>query len=223
MQLLNDKYGFEKIVVPFVDTNCYVLSCGKEALLIDAGGDGSEITSYMKNNKLKLTNVLITHGHYDHIEALDNILKEFKDVKIFASINEKGLINDKMKSLMDHELETTTQNAITYLEDNAEFKIFDLDIKMINTPGHTAGCVCYYLSSLNILFSGDTLFKDTYGRTDLPTSNTKDIVISISKKLMELPDDTKVYPGHGRDTTIGYERENSEIMRDYVINWAINN
>ena len=123
-------------------------------------------------------------------------------------------------NLMDHELKTETKDAINYIKDESVISKLGLDIKLIHTPGHTVGSCCYYIEELNILFSGDTLFCETYGRTDLPTSDTKAIVISVAVRLMKLGDNVEVYPGHGFRTSIGHERKNNELVRDYVIKWA---
>lgn len=208
-------YELKTLIVRHVQTNCYVLSLDKDCILIDAAGDGFEILQYIKNNSLNLKTILITHGHYDHIEALDLLHKEFPNVKIYACDVEREVIEDKTKSLMDHELDSTTQKAITYITDETIIKTLDLDIKFINTPGHTIGSGCFYIEKLNILFSGDTLFKDTYGRYDLPTGDAKQIAKSIAIKLMEFNDDLVVYPGHGFKTTIGHERENNDIIKYY--------
>ena len=208
-------YELKTLIVKLVQTNCYILSLNKDCILVDAAGDGSEILQYIKSNALNLRAILITHGHYDHIEALDLLHKEFPNVKIYASSAEKEVIEDKTKSLMDHELASATQNAITYIADGTIINALDLDIKFINTPGHTIGSGCFYIEKLNILFSGDTLFKDTYGRYDLPTGSAKQIAKSVAVELMKFNDDLIVYPGHGFKTTIGHEKENNDIIKYY--------
>lgn len=208
-------YELKTLIVRLVQTNCYILSLDKDCILVDAAGDGLEILQYIKNNSLNLKTILVTHGHYDHIEALDLLHKEFPDVKIYACDAEREVIEDKTKSLMDHELDSATQNAITYITDGTIIKTLDLDIKFINTPGHTIGSGCFYIEKLNILFSGDTLFKDTYGRYDLPTGSAKQIAKSVAIELMKFNDDLVVYPGHGFKTTIGHEKENNDIIKYY--------
>ena len=213
-------YDLNTVVVPIMGTNCYFLSLEDKTILVDAAGDGEIIESFLNNKKLKLEAILITHGHFDHIEALDLLHENFKDVPIYAFLGEKCVIENMTNSLMDHNLRDETINAITYLEDESIIDKIGIKIKLISTPGHTIGCCCYYIDDLNILFSGDTLFCETYGRTDLPTSNTKEIVKSVAIKLMKLRDEVEVYPGHGFRTSIGHERKNNELVRDYVIKWA---
>lgn len=215
MNLTLGDYKLKTLFIPSVRTNCYLLCKENEAILVDAAGDGEYIFNYLTKNSIKIKSILITHGHYDHIEALDLLHKKFPTAKIYACDAEKEVIEDKTKSLMDHDLDSTTQKAITYITDGTIINTLGLDIKFINTPGHTIGSGCFYIEKLNILFSGDTLFKDTYGRYDLPTGNAKQITESIKSGLMKFNDDLLVFPGHGFKTTIGYERENNEIVNDY--------
>ncbi|MBR1454929.1 MAG: MBL fold metallo-hydrolase [Lachnospiraceae bacterium] len=216
----NKNFDLNIIVIPLVDTNCYVLTHNNKALLVDAGGAGDEIINFIKNHNLVLESILLTHGHYDHIEALDNIVDEFPKVYIYANINEKRVIEDMKLNLMGYNLKEETLKKINYI-DEINLNILDLNIKVLFTPGHTIGSTSYYISDLDILFSGDTLFLDSYGRCDLPTGDMKEIVKSVALKIMMLPDKTTVYPGHGDKTTISYERKHSELMKDYVIDWAL--
>ena len=215
-------YELNIVIVPLMGTNCYFLSCEGKAILVDASGDGKLILDYLKNRNLELEAVLITHGHFDHIEALDMIHDDLPKAKIYMCDKEKIVVDNLDYSLMDHQLKDTTKDAIIYLKDGSHINELGLDIEMINTPGHTIGSVCYYIKELNILFSGDTLFRETYGRADLPTGNMKEIALSVGIRLMEFSDDVEVYPGHGLRTLIGHERKNNELVRDYVIEWAKN-
>lgn len=206
-------YYLENVLVPFVNTNCYVLRLNKDAILVDAAGNGEILDKYIKNNNLNLKAILITHGHYDHIEALDLLHENYKDAKIYLSREEKEVVENNDFSLMDHNLKDTTLKSINLLDNNSIIKLLNLDIKVLNTPGHTIGSTSYYIEELKILFSGDTLFKDTYGRCDLPTGDMKKIAKSVGVELMKLPDDTICFPGHGDHTTIGYERENNDLAQ----------
>ena len=213
-------YYLENVIIPFVGTNCYFLILNKDAILIDAAGDGDILVKYIENNNLNLKAILITHGHYDHIEALDLLHENYKDAKIYLSRDEKEVVENNDFSLMDHSLKDDTLKSLNLLNDGNVIKLLNLDIKVLNTPGHTKGSTSYYIEELKILFSGDTLFKDTYGRCDLPTGDMKKIARSVGVELMKLPDDTLVFPGHGDTTTISHERKYNDLTRDYVINWA---
>ena len=213
-------YYLENILVPFVDTNCYILRLNNDAILVDTAGDGDVIDKYIVNNNLNLIAIFITHGHYDHIEALDFLHDKYKDAKIYLSKDEIQVVENNEYSLMDHNLKDTTLKSINLLNNDSIIKLLNLDIRVINTPGHTKGSTSYYIEDLKVLFSGDTLFKDTYGRCDLPTGDMKEIAKSVGIELMKLPDDTLVFPGHGAHTTIGHERKYNDLTKDYVINWA---
>ena len=213
-------YEIDTLVVPMMGTNCYFLKLGDKAILVDAAGDGSLLDDYISKKSLQLEAILITHGHFDHTEALDLLCEKYPDIKVYAFEGEKVVIENPEYSLMDHELNKATLDKIRYLKDGDIINELGLEIKLINTPGHTIGSSCYYIKELNVLFSGDTLFRETYGRTDLPTSDSKAIAKSVAITLMEFNDDLLVLPGHAFRTTIGYEREHNELVRDYVINWA---
>ena len=214
------EYEIDTVIVPMMGTNCYFLKHDNKSILIDAAGDGTILYDHIIKKDLQLEAILLTHGHFDHIEALDYLIEKIPSIKIYAYESEKEVIENPDYSLMGHTLKDTTNSAISYIKDGAVLNILGLDIKIINTPGHTIGSSCYYIKDLNVMFSGDTLFRETYGRTDLPTADPKAIVKSVAIKLMEFNDDLLVLPGHGFRTTIGYEREHNELVRDYVINWA---
>lgn len=216
----NKNYDLHTIVVPFVDTNCYVINNESEAILVDAGGSGDEIYDFLCSHGFNLNAILLTHGHYDHIEALDFLKNKFENASIYANANEKIVIENRHYNLANFDLSKDVIDNIKYIDDDSIINELGLDIKMIHTPGHTIGSCCYYIEGLNILFSGDTLFKNTYGRTDLPSGDMKQLVLSVSKKIMKLNDDVVVYPGHSGITSIGYEREHSELMKPFVIDWA---
>ena len=184
--------------------NSYVVICGEESYIVDPGGfDMTESLNYIKENGLNLKGILLTHGHYDHIIGIPEIL-EYKNVPVYISERDYDFLFDSSLSLsiwLDLDFKLSEDAEVIKLKENDE--IFGL--KIIETPGHTHGGICYYNEKDKILISGDTIFKMNYGRTDLPTGNMGDMKKSISK-LMELPGDVIVYPGHGGETTIENER-----------------
>ena len=152
--------------------------------------------------------MLITHGHFDHIMGA-NELREKAGVKIYASELEKDLLASSELNVSNQIGRNYTVEADVYLKDDEKVTINGIEIKMISTPGHTAGSCCYLIESEKLLIAGDTLFAGSCGRTDLPTGSGGMLDRSLKEKLMRLDDEIKVYPGHGESTTIGYERKHN--------------
>jgi len=201
------------LVLGMVQTNCYIISNKEtgEAILFDPADRAELIDQYLKSNDLVCKAILLTHGHFDHIlGALE--LAGLTHSPIYAHEAEARL-------LADPELNASAQVRLEcslvpdhLLKDQELLQLAGFTIKVIHTPGHTAGGCCYYFLGHRILISGDTLFRENIGRSDLPTGNGQVLVQSILEKLMILEDQVIVYPGHGRQTTIGYERENNYYL-----------
>ncbi|WP_073507964.1 MBL fold metallo-hydrolase [Streptobacillus notomytis] len=188
-------------------SNTYIIISDDKTYIVDPGSkDMNRILEYIKENNLDLTAILLTHGHFDHILGLPMIL-EFKNVPVYMHENEKEfLYNDKLSLLSWAE---TNQNYLNPCLENVNvLTLKDGDkidkFEIIHTPGHTSGCICYHNREEKILVTGDTLFKNTYGRVDLPTGNSEDMWKSIAK-ILKLERDTVIYPGHGDSTTVGME------------------
>lgn len=183
--------------------NSYLVLNQKEAIVIDPF-TSEEILKEIKEHKVKY--IFLTHGHIDHILAVNEI-KEKTNAQIAIHKDDLKLLNDKKENLaeeFDFKLEEVKPDLI--LEDNQTFNFEDREIKIIHTPGHTQGSICLFIK--NVLFSGDTLFKEGIGRTDLPGGNYDKEIDSI-KKLLKLPKETLVFPGHGERTTIKHELDNN--------------
>ena len=189
-------------------TNCYIVQDEetKETMVIDPGGEIEKITAMLDILQAKLKYIYITHCHGDHIGALQ-ALKEQKGGKILIHrLDAEGLYN-KAISLTDYiGMDDVNLEADSRVDDGDLIHIGNLEFRVIHTPGHTAGGTCLYCEKEKLLFSGDTLFHGTWGRTDLPTSSFQDIMDSIINKLLVLPEDTIVYPGHGKSTMIKEEK-----------------
>ncbi len=189
-------------------TNCYIVQDEetKETMVIDPGGEVEKITAMLDILQAKLKYIYITHCHGDHIGALQ-ALKEQKGGKILIHrLDAEGLYN-KAISLTDYiGMDDVNLEADSRVDDGDLIHIGNLEFRVIHTPGHTAGGTCLYCEKEKLLFSGDTLFHGTWGRTDLPTSSFQDIMDSIINKLLVLPEDTIVYPGHGKSTMIKEEK-----------------
>ncbi len=185
--------------------NTYVIMRGKDCFIIDPGGeDMSVVVDYIIKNELDLKGILLTHGHYDHIIGIPEIIK-IKDVPVYISEQDELFLYDSTLSLsILEDIDFTLNKGVKIIKIKENDNIFGF--KVLETPGHTHGSVCYYDEDAKIMFSGDTIFKMTYGRTDFPTGSIKNIKQSL-KKILSLDEDIEIYPGHGGTTYIKNERE----------------
>ena len=176
-----------------------------ELLIVDPGDAADMIERKVSEMQGKPVGILLTHGHFDHIMAADEVRKKY-NIPIYASEKEETtLLNPKVNlSVFGHG--SCTLDADVYLKDLQVVELAGFSVQMIETPGHTVGSCCYYLKEEGVLFSGDTVFQGSVGRTDFPEGSTAAIVRSLHRLLDTLPDETEVYPGHDASTTIGYEK-----------------
>lgn len=198
-------------------TNCYIISnqCTKEAIVFDPADSADRIEQYLKANDLVCSGILLTHGHFDHILAAAKLV-EATHAKVYANEEELGILEDANLNVSTQIRKVCTLTPGILLKDQQMIQLAGFSIKVIHTPGHTVGSTCYYIIGHEMLISGDTLFRENIGRTDLPTGNGRLLVESIKEKLMILEDQVAVYPGHGEATTIGYERDNNRYLTE---NW----
>lgn len=209
--MANLKIG--KLTMGICQTNCYfVYEEGKnEVLFFDPADHGEYIYGALKEKGFSVGAILLTHGHFDHIWGVSG-LKELSGAKLYAYEEERELCADPDLNVSDQAGRACAVVPDIFFRDGEEFELCGVKGKVIATPGHTAGSCCYYFEEDKILISGDTLFQESVGRTDFPTGSMSRLVRSIREKLMVLPDDVKVFPGHGASTTIGYERENNSFI-----------
>ncbi len=202
----------KKLVVGPLASNCYIVGSAstKEGMIIDPADEAEEILQSIKELGLKISLIVLTHGHPDHVGAL----KEIKE----ATGAEVAIHTDDAESLQQQSLGFLF--GLSYpappppdrlLKDEDSIDIGDLHFGVLHTPGHTPGGIC--LLGHGVLFSGDTLFNYGIGRYDLPGGDYNQLMDSLRTKLMGLPDDTTVYPGHGPDTTIGTERRGNPFLQ----------
>lgn len=206
-------YKIDSRILGMVGTNCYLL-CNmdiKECVLIDPADRADAISAMITESGCELKGILLTHGHFDHIMAADAIRDKYA-VKVYASCDEKNTLEQPHINLGEAYGLNLSVKADVWHKDGEILKLAGFDIEALHTPGHTEGGTCYYIREIGVLFSGDTLFCGSVGRTDFPGGSMSEIVRSIKEKVMVLPDDTKVYPGHGEGTSVGYERVNNPFL-----------
>jgi len=192
-----------------IETNTYLVIDNekKNGVIIDPEGNGNDLIEEIKSLGITLKAILVTHGHFDHVGAIKPI-KEVWDVPVITHIEESKMMEDASLNgsmFLNQNRATTKADRLVIDNDILDFGN-DLKFSCFIVPGHTSGSVCYYNEEGKVVFSGDTLFADTIGRTDLYDGPSDDLQKNIKKKLLVLPDETTVYPGHGSSTTIKKEK-----------------
>ena len=203
-----------KIVMGSVQTNCYFLyqEDSKKIIVVDPADRGEYLFNAFTEAGLEVAAILLTHGHFDHIWGC-NQLRELAGVQVFAFEDERELCESAKLNVSADVGRPYTATVDWYLKDGETVTIEGMEFKVIWTPGHTQGSCCYYFEKDNILISGDTLFEGSVGRSDLPTGDGKLLSRSLKERLMILPDETMVFPGHGNGTTIGDEKKYNPFCR----------
>lgn len=195
------------VTVGPVQTNCYLIrkEGSDSVIVVDPGDYDDRISQKLDELGVRCELIILTHGHFDHILAVE-AMRTKTGAKVFAGEAEKELLADSEMNVSARIRRPVTVIPDRLLKDGEVFEAAGLKLKTIFTPGHTGGSVCYYCREENVLLSGDTLFMMGVGRTDMPTGNSASLHASITERIMTLPDETKVCPGHGEMTTIGNER-----------------
>lgn len=197
------------LVLGLVRTNCYIVyhSETKKAVIIDPAADSRRITEEVSALGVTPEAVLLTHGHFDHMLAADSLRNGYRIPVCVAKDDAELLKQPDMNCSQQFLHMPYGITADEELEDGQKLRFLDGAFTVIATPGHTEGSCCYYAEKADILFSGDTLFQGSVGRTDLPTGRAAQISLSIREKLFVLPDNTLVLSGHGEQTTVGEEKQ----------------
>jgi glyoxylase-like metal-dependent hydrolase (beta-lactamase superfamily II) len=220
----------ERVVVGPWKTNCYIFSSTKkECIIIDPGGDEQEIASRVDVLNMVPVGIALTHGHVDHLAALGTLKTSYANrgytLPIAISPADRRFLGtgaleahkESLKSSAIDEMAFFTVDAAELPKADVKLRegdrVFNMDLVVIETPGHTPGSLCFYSEKEGVLFSGDTLFFDGVGKTDLPGSSEKKLRESIQKKIAVLPPETRVFPGHGPFTTVERERRGNPFFR----------
>lgn len=193
--------------------NCYIVydESNKNGILVDPGGDVDDILTVIKENKIEVNYIILTHGHGDHIGGVLG-LKEALGASVMIHESDKDMLIDGNKNLSTvMSMGSIEMEPDRLLKDGDIIEFGNLNAEIIHTPGHTLGGICIKIG--DSLITGDTLFAGSIGRTDLPGGDYDTIIKSIKDKIMIYSDDTKVYPGHGSSSTVGKERVSNPFLR----------
>lgn len=202
-----------RYIVGPVCTNCYLLVNHKtgELLVVDPGDQAQLIEKQIEKTGAKPVAILLTHGHFDHAGAAEALADKYQ-ISIYAHEAERETLEDPGLNLSGMIGEHKVYHADIFVKDEEVLNLAGFSIRVFFTPGHTIGGCCYYIADEKILFSGDTLFQESVGRTDFPRGSASDLIRAIREKLMPLPDDVTVYTGHDESTLIGYERMHNPYL-----------
>lgn len=197
----------EQYVVGPVQTNCYfaINENTKELLVVDPGDGGKQLAEKIRGSGYTPVAILLTHGHFDHAGAAAELAAEF-GISVYAYETEKETLENPQINVSWMMGKEETFHADIFLKDEQEIDLAGFHIRVLHTPGHTKGGCCYYLPYEDAVFSGDTLFAGSVGRSDFPGGSASELIRSIREKLMVMPEKTTVYPGHNSITTIENER-----------------
>lgn len=212
----------DKLVLGAYENNCYILRAhhgSTDCLIIDTGLSPEPLLNFLQQHKLNPVALVFTHGHGDHIAGAHLLREFYPDIKIavhHADIHALSSPAANLAATVGEDI-TSPQPDVVF-EGDADIEYAGVKLKVIYTPGHTPGCICLYSPEHKMLFSGDTLFAGSIGRTDFPYSNPSDqetLIYNIKAKLLTLPPETKVYPGHGPATTIRNEIKHNPHLQEF--------
>lgn len=206
----------QKLVVGQLSANCYIIAFdkGKEAAVIDPGEEAQQVLEVLKLKFFKLKYILLTHAHVDHIGGVNELVRATK-AKVCLHPQDLELLRSPTGNLsyfVGQRIDVVSPDV--ELQDGQILKVDGLELEVLHTPGHTQGSVCF-LSEDN-LFTGDLLFKNSVGRTDLIGSSYQGLVNSLKEKVVKLPDETKIFPGHGPQSILAEEKVNNPYLKGLV-------
>ena len=213
----------DRLILGGYETNCYVLrkeslglrqsDAAAECLVVDPGLEAEELIEFLTEQKLKPVAVVLTHGHIDHIAGVALLRERFGDAKVYIHKLDAGMLAQPQTNLSAMTgFAFSTAPADVSLDEQDLIELAGVKLLVLHTPGHTPGGISLYSQEYGVVFVGDTLFADSIGRTDFPGGSTSQLLNGVREKLFTLPDDTKVYPGHGPPTTIAREKAHNPFF-----------
>lgn len=198
----------QKFTLGDLRSNCYIVFNEHSAFVVDPGYESDLITLFLDNQGLKLEFIYLTHGHFDHVGGVKQ-LKEKYNCKVYAPKKDLFWLDEYAMTKFGYKIPFDT-----LFEEPFELSFNGLDLRFYDTPGHSEGGTILYIKDLDVLFSGDTLFYQTIGRTDIPKANYDDLIESVLKIINNFPKQTRVYPGHGKPTDILHEMRNNPFINE---------
>lgn len=203
--IFGDLMEIMKFVLGDIRSNCYILHNNQQAVVIDPGYESDEVVEWLKDRNLIIEAIYITHGHFDHCGGVKH-LKSFFDAPVYAPVKDRIWFDLTPYNRLGYQVPIDV-----WVSENDTFYWLDQTFTIFDSPGHSEGGTVLYNGQ--VLFAGDTLFYQSIGRTDIPFASTETIYQSIKKLYRLFPDQTVVYPGHGRPTTIGHEKQFNPFVR----------
>lgn len=204
------------LTVGMLATNCYIQvnEETREAIVVDPGGGAKTILNFLESIKpVQVVAIFLTHGHSDHIFALNEV-RRATGAKVYISREDAPDLLDANRNLSFFVGTTVEcQAADGFFEDGTELQVAGFTFQVLATPGHTKGGVCLYDAADGFVYAGDTIFCESIGRTDLPGGSYRQLLASIKEKLLPLPDEVYLLPGHGPKTTVGWERKRNPFLQ----------
>lgn len=196
-------------------TNCYfaVNEAIQEGIIVDPGAEVEQILAMIKQANAKCVAIFLTHGHSDHIGALNDLRKE-TGADVYVSAKDKKMLSDARSNLslfFGDNIKCAEPEHV--IDGDEHITVAGMEFDVMATPGHTPGGICFYNKESNMLFAGDTIFCESIGRTDFPGGSYKEILNSIKTKILVLPEDTNILPGHGPTSTVGWERRRNPFLQ----------
>lgn len=206
-----------QIPLGIMQTNCYIVEKDQACLVFDPGSEGNKLIEWLEEKELKPIAILLTHAHFDHIGAVDEVRNHYK-IPVYLHEKEKNFPTDPTlngSSYFRTSSPIVANPADFLLAREESMKVGDFEFSIYETPGHSPGSVSYYFQSEGFVISGDALFNGSIGRTDLPGGNQSVLLESIHEKLLQLPEETVVMPGHGPTTTILDEMDSNPFLNGF--------